>query len=86
MNTICKYMELEINGIGNLNIQMNKEFDFGMLLSDSCEVPKISRDVKNLIYSLQEVYQYIGQEKSMEKATGKDLEREYNSRYRYFFE
>ena len=86
MNTICKYMELEINGIGNLNIQMNKEFDFGMLLSDSCEVPKINRDVKNLIYSLQEVYQYIGQEKSMEKATGKDLEREYNSRYRYFFE
>lgn len=86
MNTICKYMELEVNGIGNYNIQMNKEFDFGMLLSGSYNVPRINRDVKKLIYNMQEVYQYIGQEKSREKATGKELEREYNSRYRYFFE
>lgn len=86
MNAICKYMELEVNGIGNYNIQMNKEFDFGMLLSGSYNVPRINRDVKKLIYNMQEVYQYIGQEKSREKAIGKELEHEYKSRYRYFYD
>lgn len=59
MNAICKYMELEVNGIGNYNIQMNKEFDFCMLMSGSYNVPRINRDVKKLIYNMQEVYQYI---------------------------
>lgn len=86
MNAICKYMELEVNGIGNYFIQSNKEFDFCRLLSESSKIPTIHREIKKLIYSLQDVYQYIGQEKSMEKATGKELEHEYKSRYRYFYD
>lgn len=86
MNTICKYMELEVNGIGNIGIEIDKEFYYGALLSERCELPVIHRNIRRLIYSLQDIYKYIGQEKSMEKATGKELEREYNSRYRYFFE
>ena len=83
MDRLCKYMEHELNSIGNLNIQMNKEFDFHMLLHN---VPKISRKVKKMLYGLQQMYQYIGQEKNQEKVKGRELAREYRSRYRYFFE
>lgn len=82
MDSICKYVELELNDIVNLNIQTKKEFDFHILLHDT---PPVNRQVKKTLYNLQDIYSLIGQEKSMDRGTGKELDREYSSRYRYFF-
>lgn len=83
MDRLCQHAEIELNGIGNLKIQENKEFDFNKLL---LSVPKINRNVRKVLCGLQETYQCIGQEKNMEKIKGRELAREYKSRYKYFFD
>lgn len=85
MDRLCMYMEQELNTIGNLNIQMNKDFNYAMLLSENGRYI-CNQKVRKKIYGLQAIYKSISQEKNMDKSTGKDLEREYKSRYRYFFE
>lgn len=82
INQICTYMELELGSVRNLRIQENKEFDWTTLLYSDVA---INRKVNKLVKSLQQAYENIATEKNTENFSGKDLEQEYKSRYRYFW-